>query len=92
MVLDFAGGALAGVSPWDVTPVIEVPCGRAFKPKLERAVDRADGMRLEFDLFTEEVEPCEIRVTLKAGERVLTETAAVAIKPDQDLSGTTGEF
>ena len=85
MVLDFAGGALAGVSPWDVTPVIEVPCGRAFKPKLERAVDRADGMRLEFDLFTEEVEPCEVRVSLKAGDRVLSETAAIAVKPDQDL-------
>ena len=87
IILDFAGGALAGVAPWDVTPVIEVPCGRAFKPKLERAVDRDDGMRLEFDLFTEEVEPCEIRVRLMAGERVLSETAAIAVKPDQDLVG-----
>ena len=85
IILDFAGGALAGLSPWDVTPVIEVPCGRAFKPKLERTVDRDDGMRLEFDLFTEEVAPCEIRVSLRAGDRVLTETAAIAVKPDQDL-------
>ncbi len=65
--------------------MIEVPCGRAFKPKLERAVDREDGMRLEFDLFTEEVEPCEVRVSLKAGDRVLSETTAIAVKPDQDL-------
>ena len=87
IVLDFAGGALAGVAPWDVTPVIEVPCGRAFKPKLERAVDRDDGMRLEFDLFTQETEPCEIRVRLTAGDKVLSETAAIAVQPDQDLVG-----
>ena len=87
LVLDFAGPAMAGVSPEEVTPVIEASCGRAFRPKVERAVDRADGMRLEFDLFTEETEPCEIRVRLTAGDKVLSETAAVAVKPDQDLVG-----
>ena len=43
------------------------------------------GLRVEFDLFTEAAAPCEIRVVLKTGERAVSEMAAVAVKPDQDL-------
>ncbi len=87
VIVDFAGGGLAGAEAENQAVRIDLNRGTAFKPWLSPAEQRPDGWRLEFDLFSRGPEPIDVTITLHDGERPLSETAILRIWPEMDLPG-----
>lgn len=85
VILDFVGEPLGGADPRQADARIVVEHGRVFRPRLSRSVDRSDGWRLEFDVFTEGPERCEGRVELTLDHRRLSETVIFGFSPHNDL-------
>ena len=74
-VIDFAGGALAGLGAGDgVEPVIDISRGAIEAPEA-RPLKEFGGWRASFDLRPDDSqEPIDLRLFLRKGNQALTET------------------
>ena len=85
VMMEFSGGALAGLDSEAVRPAIEPGHGRIFRPVVSASPAGEGILRLAFDLFTESREPLRLTVSLREGGRDLSETVAIDLDPAADL-------